>query len=255
MRRILLTTLMLAGFGGLVLPILYFVYSRDLPDLDSRESIRRAVANSVEGERRGTTVVGQRYDNVRFEVWPVSKLPKALVGGVLAVDGCPEYLGAAKDAGFPRTKRLLRRWAFGDKRGAPGPGRCQLVYADLLSSSLGAVDPMHAAIADHKILNVMDPEDLLAYRIATAFYAPGLVGMSDAAKKLFKKDLDALSVAQIGELLAAENGFPDWLHCKNPGKLKLIRDATLDRMEAFRGITAAEAKAARTKPVSCSLAP
>jgi membrane carboxypeptidase/penicillin-binding protein len=242
--------------AGVVFPALYFYYAKDLPDLSTSSAIRGAVASTVEGERRGTTVVGMKYQDVRFELWPVSKLPKAMVSGVLAMDGCPDYLTARKERGFPLYKRLFTRWFYNDKRGGPGPGRCQLAYADMIASAMGAIDPMHATIADHHILSALDIEDLLAYRVSATYYAPGVIGAHDASQRLFKKDLDALSLSQIGELLASDGYFPQFSACKNPGKLKLYRDAAIDRLEGFQFISSDEANAARApKMITCQLSP
>ena len=256
MRRMFWGVLMVLLLGGVTFPALYFYYAKDLPDLSSASAIRASVASTVEGERRGTTVVGTHYEDVRFELWPLSKMPKALVSGVLAMDGCPDYLTARKERGYPRFKRLFRRWLNNDKAGMPGPGRCQLLYADMIASALGALDPMHATIADNHILTALDVEDLLAYRMSATYYAPGVIGAHAGARRLFKKDLEELSLSQIGELLAAESFFPQFVACKNPGKLKSYRDAAIDRMEAFRFISDTDAIAARApKKITCEIAP
>jgi hypothetical protein len=255
MRRMFWAVVMLLLMAGVIFPALYFYYAKDLPDLSTASAIRGVVASTVEGERRGTTVVGIKYQDVRFELWPVSKLPKAMVSGVLAMDGCPDYLTARKERGWPVYKRLFTRWLYNDRRGSPGPGRCQLAYADMIASAIGAIDPMHATIADQRILSALDIEDLLAYRLSATFYAPGVIGPHDASRLLFKKDLDALSLSQIGELLAAESYFPQFVACKNPGKLTLFRDAAIDRLEGFRFISDTEANAARAQKITCQLSP
>ena len=255
MRRLFWFCVAMVLIGGVTLPVLYFVYARDLPDLDTPDQVRTAVARSVEAERRATTVVGLKWGKVDFELITPQKAPRALVTGVLAMDSCPEFLTTRMETGYPRVKRLVTRWLLNRHLGKAGPAACQLAYADTIAASLGVADSMHFAIADARILGALQPDDLLAYRMSVMYFAEGVTGAREGARRLFKKDLGELQLSQVAELLAAEHAFPEYYQCKNPGKLKLWRDSVLDRMEAFRAISPEEAKAARARPLTCALTP
>jgi membrane peptidoglycan carboxypeptidase len=129
------------------------------------------------------------------------------------------------------------------------------MYSEAIAASIGVGDRMHFAIADAHILGALQPYDLLGYRMSVMYFATGVIGARDGARRLFNKSLEELSLSQVAELLSAEADFPDWAVCKNPSKLRLWRDSIIDRMEAFRSIDADEAKAARARPVTCSLKP
>ena len=254
MKRLLSLLLMILLLGGLAVPSLYFFYAKDLPDLESSGAILKNVARTIETQRQVIAPTGQHPDAWRFDLIPVGKLPKHLVNAVVAVDACFDYVGSKKELGYPRLRRIMKRWLQRDVSGA-GAQACQLRYADQIVLAIGIVDPMRGSIADAKILDALTVDELLAYRINTVYFAEGVIGAQDGSRKLFKKDLAQLELGQIAELVAAEGYFQWFLRCQNPGKLKLFRDAILDRMEAFKLLGQAEAKAARGKQVSCSFKP
>ena len=108
---------------------------------------------------------------------------------------------------------------------------------------------------DLKVLDALTADELLAYRMATTNYGGSAIGPQAAARALFGRDLAQLDLGQVAELVAAEGYFTRFQRCQNPGKLKAYRDAVLHRMEAFRMVSAGEAKAARARQVSCYYRP
>jgi membrane carboxypeptidase/penicillin-binding protein len=254
MRRILLITVFLTVLGAATVPVLYFIYARDLPSLADHEAIRFALASKVESERTVTADIARGHKIDKFEILPREKLPKGLVEGLLAMEACPEYFGVPKEPRTELAKRLIQRLS-NPSGGEPGAGRCQVRFADHIAETIGVADPIHFAIADDKILQVLSIEELIVYRLAGTWYAEGIIGTRDACKRIFGLEPGQLDLAQVAELLAAESYFPEFAGCKNPARLKLLRDAVLDRMEAFNAISAADAKRARARKVSCSSRP
>ncbi|MGC4121143.1 MAG: transglycosylase domain-containing protein [Myxococcales bacterium] len=257
MKRLLSFIVLVLILGGLLVPGLYFFYAKDLPDLDSPSAVFKAVKRSVESQRQvvaPTGPTGQKLEAYQFELMPLAKLPAHFVDAIVAVDSCPDYTTSKKDLPYPKLRRIAKRWLRREVAGF-GPQACQLRYADQVVLSLGVVDSMRASIGDHKVLDALSVEELLVYRISTVYYGEGVIGPQAAAQKLFKKDLDKLDLGQVAEMVAAEGYFQMFQRCQNPAKLKMYRDAILDRMEAFRLLGQAEAKAARARQVTCFYKP
>ncbi len=257
MKRLLSFVAVVLILGGLLGPGLYFFYAKDLPDLGSSTAVFKAVKRSIEAQRQvaaPTGPTGQRPEAYAFELVPASKLPPHFVDAVVAVDSCPDYATSKKDLPYPKLRRIAKRWLRKEVTGF-GPQACQLRYADQIVLSLGVVDPMRASIGDSRVLDALSIDELLSYRISTVYYGEGIIGPQAAAQKLFKKDLLKLDLGQVAELVAAEGYFQMFQRCQNPAKLKMYRDAILDRMEAFRLLGQAEAKAARARQVTCYYKP
>jgi len=254
MKRLVSFVLMLLVLGGLLAPAMYFYYSKDLPDLDSSQAIFKAVKRSIETQRQVVAPTGQKPEAWDFELLDLARLPKHLVHAVVAMDACPDYRTSKKELGYPKLSRIARRWLSNEIAGH-GPQACQLRYADQVVLALGVLDAMRSSIADAKVLDALTVDELLAYRISVVYYAEGVIGPQAASRKLFKKELAQLSLGQIAELVAAEGYFTMFQRCQNPAKLKMYRDAVIDRMEAFRLLSQAEAKAARGPQVGCYYKP
>lgn len=248
MRRLAGVAVVSILLSALAVPAMYFHYAKAVPEFGSRDQILRMISDSIEAERRSLGIAGAKYP--KYVPIPFEKLPKIVVNGALAIDACPDYVTARKEVGWPRARRLLRRVTEqGVTRG--GPHACHVLYADRIAGALGIVDPVQAAIADGRILDALTPEELLSIRLSGSFYSPGVFGVHEAARALFKKEIDQLNLLQIAEVLAAESSFPDFLNCKNPAQLKMEKDIVLDQMEAFRVIGSTEANATRAKQVTC----
>ncbi|HEY3450952.1 MAG TPA: transglycosylase domain-containing protein [Myxococcales bacterium] len=257
MKRLLSFFVLLLILGGLLVPGMYFFYARDLPDLESPTVVFKAVKRSIESQRQvvaPTGPTGQKLEAYEFALVPTNKLPAHFVDAIVAVDSCPDYTTSKKDLPYPKLRRIAKRWLRKEVAGF-GPQACQLRYADQIVLALGVVDAMRASIGDSKVLDALSVDELLSYRISTVYFGEGVIGPQAAATKLFKKDLEKLDLGQVGELVAAEGYFQMFQRCQNPAKLKMYRDAILDRMEAFRMLGQAEAKAARARQVTCYYKP
>ena len=103
MRRLLSLAVLLLLLAGIVVPVLYLFYSRDLPELGTSADVLKAVQQAVETQRRVTAPSGQGTRDWAFELVPESKLPRHLVDAALAMDGCPDYRGAPKEDGARKS--------------------------------------------------------------------------------------------------------------------------------------------------------
>lgn len=251
MRKLLFFVFASVAIAAVVLPLLYLIFASELPDLSSPARVMSALARTVEGERMANRAVGAGGKVTSFEVTPLEKLPRGMVVGLLAVEACPEFLEVEKEPPLPRFARVLQR-SIDRRGGAPGPGRCLFRFADLIASAIGLVSPVHATIGLWRISDVLSPRELVEYRLASTWYATGLIGIDSAARHLFGKPAARLDLAESAELLIAEGQFDEVKTCKNPARLKRLRDNVLSQMESYGGITKAEAKRARARPLACS---
>lgn len=250
--RLVRSLLFFAGLGAAALGLVYLYFAKDLPGLAEPAQISAALERRVEAERIAVRLNGgKRDDEAPFEILPKARLPKGLVLGLLALEGCPEYLEAPAEQGSAHVQRVLGRLL--DPGGGPaGPGRCRLRFADQVAKAIGVVGQIHATIADHKILTALSTEQLLTYRLASTYYAPGVIGARAASRRLFGVDPGKLDLARSAELLLAEGQFEDFVQCTNPAQLKLLRDDVLARMAAFGVVGEGEARSAKARPLGCT---
>lgn len=253
MRRLAFGVLLAALACGFVGAVLYLWNSAGLPDLSSKEAITAGLATVVESQRQ--VVRTAKGPEVRkFEAPPLSAIPTALTSLVLASESCPEALAAPKEGVLALGRRMAAH-TFVGRGGAAGPGRCHLRFALQIAQAFGVADRLQTAIAAPKVLGALSTEDLFALRIASTFFAPGVVGYSQASLALFKRELSSLDLAQTAELVVAEARYPEISTCTNPLQLRRLRDDLLNRATAFGLLQKKDIAAAKLRPLSCSLEP
>jgi membrane carboxypeptidase/penicillin-binding protein len=244
-----LSMLLAAAFAGAVL---FLWFSAGLPDLSSKEAIRAGLTPSVESQRQAA--MGAKARGPKFELPALADVPPALISGVLAAESCPEALASPKESHFAFSRRVLSNLASG-RGGAPGPGRCHLRFAQQVVQTFGIVDPVRSSIATYRVFSALSVVDLLALRLATAYFAPGVIGYSQASLALFRKGPSQLDLSQAAELVIAESRYPEVSTCKNPLQLRRVRDDLLNRLQAFGLAAEKDVAAAKLRPMSCTLNP
>ncbi len=245
-----------ACVAGLVVPGVYFWLAADLPPLGTREDAARVLAIALEQAREAELRGNDGLDMGRYSPRPKqpllgpADLAPAVLHAQLAADGCPDYLAVPEEGGAPWAIRVVSFAASGGL-GAPGPGRCRLLYAERLAATLGVPEGGRRAIAAHRLRGALGREELLAAYLSAAYFDTATYGVADASARLFGKAPSALDAARAAELRLAQNGFGELFRCKNPQQLRARRDRLVDAMAAFAGVTEAEAKAAKAQPLSC----
>ncbi len=253
MRRLAFTVLLAALAFGFCGAVLYLWNSAGLPDLSSREAIIAGLAPLVESQRQ-VAITAKGPEVRKFEVLAASEIPPALVSLVLASESCPEALLAPRESAAALARRILAHTLNG-RGGEAGPGQCHLRFALQITRAFGIADGLQAALAASKVLGAVSVEDLFALRLASTYFAPDVVGYSQASLALFGEELSRLDLEQAAELVVSEARYPELSTCTNPLQLRKLRDDLLNRAEAFGLVPSGDVAAAKRKPLLCSLRP
>lgn len=253
LRAFLWIGVVFAAIMVVLTPIAYLYTSTKLPQLESEFDLERILRQSIESERR-SALMGQ-YDKAKqpidFARPDFARLPKNLVAVYISERGCPTYFQTPREEGFPWTKRQFLSLV---KIDLPGDGWCEQLFGGNLSYRVGAKDTLEVAVATHKIHRFLKKATLIAYDLHSVRLGPGIIGVEDGAKELFKKPLQELSLAEIAEYALAlpPNGY--WAQmsaCQNPTLIRQARDQVIHRLHMRALIPESEARAAQAQPVAC----
>lgn len=253
MRAFLWIAVFLAAVGIVTVPLVYFYVASNLPPLETEFDVLRVLRLSIESERRSVQL-GQyqrSQDPIEFARPDVLTLPKDLVALYINERGCPTFFQSPREDGLPWAKRMFYSLANVELE---GDGWCEALFAWNLGLRVGAKGSLAETVATHKIHRVLKKDSLVAYDLASYHFAPGIIGVEDASKLLFKKPLSELSLAQLGEFglaLPPHGYFDQILDCQNPTLIRQNRDVLIDRLAMAGLIPMDKATNARGQPVTC----
>ena len=242
------------GLSGVMLPISYLWLSNKLPPMESEFDIEKQLKHTVEGDRM-SLVSGMYVKPTRpitFNRPDFTRLPKDLVAMYITEMGCPTYFQTPREEGLPWAWRLFSGALMG--AAPPGDGSCERLLSLNLASALGVKEPYQLAVAAHKIHSFMQKDQLVAYNLAIVRFERGIVGLEDGALKLFEKELDKLSLSELGELMLALPPYYQYneiMTCHNGPLIKGYRDSVIAGTARMELITPEKAKNAIGQPVSC----
>src|SRR5262249_27178971 len=149
-----------------------------------------------------------------------ARLPRDVVAVYISQIGCPRFFESAPDEGVGWLWRMLSGlWGVE----LPGDGKCERRLTMRIAASLGVDAGLGQWVVANKIHRLLQRHDLIAYDLATARFEPDVVGIAAAANALFRKELDALQLSEIAELMLA---FPPY---EFYDELKTCRNASLIR--------------------------
>lgn len=234
-------------------PLIYLYTSTKLPQLESEFDLERLLRQSIESERR-STLMGQfdkQKQNIDFKRPDFARLPKNLVAAYITERGCPTYFQSPREDGYPWSKRLF----LGLVNVEPsGDGWCEALFGANLAYRVGAKGSLELTVATHKIHRFLKKDTLIAYDLHSIRLAPGVIGVEDGARELFKKPLAELNLAEIAEYALAlpPNGYWGQMRaCQNPTLIRQARDQVVQRLQMVSLIPESEARAAQSQPVAC----
>jgi membrane peptidoglycan carboxypeptidase len=116
-------------------------------------------------------------------------------------------------------------------------------------------DESELTVAANKLHSFLQKDQLIAYYLTTITFERGVVGVEDAAYKLFGKELDALSLSELAELQLAMppyGYYRDMKSCKNAAIMKQNRDLILKYTVDAELISADKVNNAIAQPVFCT---
>jgi hypothetical protein len=235
-------------------PVIYLAFARGIPSLESAAEVDAEMKRWAENERMREFAAATRGQIEKFEAAPLARQNRFYLAMLLADYGCPDYLAQPREPEFAFFRRVAAHAVF-HTAGDPSAGRCDLGFSETLASNLGFTDGIRRGIAAFRIESALSKEQLLQYRVAAAFYAPGIIGAPAASKDLFRRDFAALNLAEATELYLAESDYNLVKFCKNAAQIQKGRDAYLETLGRTGSVSADQIRAARLAPLACLKTP
>ncbi|GHG88101.1 transglycosylase domain-containing protein [Comamonas sp. JC664] len=255
MKSLLWITLFMLGLAGVVIPLTYLYTASKLPPLESEFDVEKQLKHSIEGERMSLRA-GQYERNPRpitFVRPDFSKLPKDLVALYIRHMECPRYFQTPREDGPKWAWRLFAGATLGTA--PPGDGACERILAMRIADALGIKGTREQSVAAHRIHTFLQKDQLIAYDLATIYFERGVVGVEDAALKLFGRELGELKLEELAELQLALPPYYDYRSiklCKNPTVLRQNRNMLLEDLAGWRLVSEDRAKNAMAQPLACA---
>ncbi|MCY1073929.1 transglycosylase domain-containing protein [Archangium lansingense] len=253
MKTLLWLVLFLIGLAGVALPALYLHTASKLPQLETEFDLEKQLRHSIEGERMSLQAgTFDRKRSIAYTRPDFSRLPKDLVALYISQLGCPTYFQTRREDGAKWAWRLFSVVTFGTE--PPGDGVCERLIAARLATALGISGALEQAVAANRLHSFLQKDQLIAYDLSTLYFDRGVVGVEDAAFKVFGRELDTLKLSEMAELaltLPPHNMYGDALVCRNASLIRQNRDVLLLDLAGFKLVTEERARTAMAQPVIC----
>ncbi len=236
------------------MPATYFYTASNLPPMASEFDIEKQLKHSIEGERISHQAgLAQRPKRPPTFTRPdFTKLPKDLVALYITQMGCPTYFQTPREDSTAWGWRLTSSVVLGSE--PPGDGSCELLLARRIASKLGVKGNLALAVAAHKLRGFLQKDQLIAYDLAILWFERGVVGVEEAPRVLYGRELDTLELAELAELQLVLPPYGAWYdikRCNNASLVRQNRDSLLVELANWKLITKERALNAMSQPVAC----
>ncbi len=253
MKTLLWLVLFLIGLAGVALPAVYLNASSKLPQLETEFDLEKQLKHSIEGERM--SLRAGTFENSRpiaYKRPDFARLPKDLVALYIAQLGCPTYFQTPREDGPKWSWRLFSYVTFGTE--PPGDGACERLLAMRLAVKLGIEGNLERVVAASRLHAFLQKDQLIAYDLSSLYFERGIVGVEDAAYKIFGRELETLQLPELAELslaLPPHDYYDNAVNCRNASLIRQNRDVLLTDLFGYKLVTEERARSAMTRPVAC----
>lgn len=249
MRSAIWILLFILGLAGVLIPTCCFYVASQLPQLESEFDLQRLLRRSSERHRAGYSDLGTTLEP---QAPDFARLPRDLIALYISQLGCPTFFKSRREDG-PRWVWRLASATIGSKHF--GDGSCELHLALRLAAAAGIRGALHQAVAAHKIHSFLQKDQLVAHDLLFTPFERGVVGIEAAAKLLYNKNLDALELTEMAELMLAlppSDLYAELKACRNPARIRQTRDQMLILAERYSLLAVNSARAAQVEPAFCT---
>ena len=246
-RLVATLTLVPATLGIAIFMFLYFRASALLLPLNSEYDVETALRTTIEGERRSLrTQAGIIHDDVSWPRPTLGDYPHDFVVMQVAEWGCPTFFQTKRETTGEWSYRVLKGFVLGQRTGGRD-GRCELHFSLDLADHLRAGSGASRYLAAHRVREILDRDQLVAYDLSSIPLEQGYFGVQDAAHLFLRRELNQLSLAELAELsiaLPPYNRYDDIRECNGLIDVKKERDTLLQKLGEAGLIPLERAKAA-----------
>jgi len=240
--RLLLVAGVLAVFTGIgALVAVYFLFLRDLPDLQSVDDYRPALATRVV-DRHGQPI-GQFFSE-RRRLTPMASLPQHVVDAFVAGEDSAFF----EHEGIDFTSILRAAWVNLSTGGEIKQGGStitqQMVKGLLLSPERTYRRKIRELILARNIERHLSKQEILYLYLNQIYFGHGAYGIGEAAYTYFGKDVSELSVSEGAQLAGLPKAPSRYSPYANRDAAEQRRRYVLDRMLEEKKIDAATHAAA-----------
>ena len=226
--RVLLVAVGLLALGGVGAAVgAYFMFLRDLPDLQSLDDYRPALASRVV-DRHGTTI-GQFFSE-RRRLTPFASVPPHVVNAFVAGEDSAFF----EHEGIDFSSILRAAWVNlrtgGEIKQGGSTITQQMVKGLLLSPERTYRRKIRELILARNIERHLTKQEILYLYLNQIYFGHGAYGIGEAAQTYFGKDVSALSVSEGAQLAGLPKAPSHYSPFANPEAAEQRRRYVLDRM-------------------------
>jgi penicillin-binding protein 1A len=222
----------------------WWTFLRDLPDLETLDDYRPALASHVY-DRHGAPI-GEFYNERRVLV-PYAQIPKHVVLAFVAAEDSTFF----SHEGIDFSSILRAAWKnllAGEKVQGGSTITQQMVKSLLLSPEQTYTRKMREMILARDIEHRFTKEEILHLYLNQIYFGHGAHGIGEAARTYFGKGVGELSVSEAALLAGLPKAPSRYSPHANPEQAERRRRYVLDRMLEERFIDAAAHTAAAQQP-------
>jgi hypothetical protein len=256
-KTVLWLCMFLVGLAGVVIPITYLWTASRLPRLESEFDVESQLRHRIEGDRMSVMVArmdqgGKDRAAVAFARPDFSRMPKDLVALYIRQMDCPTYFQTPREDGRAWAWRLFAGVTVG---AVPrGDGACERRLAMHIAREIGIEGTLPLSVAAHRLHAFFQKDQLIAYELSTLRFERGVIGVEDAARKIFGRELSELKLSELAELqlaLPPYGYYYDLRDCKNASLIRQNRDLLLQDLAGYSLVSEERARNAIAQPVAC----
>ena len=261
-RRSWLLSLLGFGFASAVVLFLaasgavgFLVWkaSRDLPDYESLARYEPPVMTRIHAHD-GSLMA--EYARERRIFVPINVVPKLVIAAFLSAEDKHFYEHGGLDFTGILRAALNNLQNYGKKRPEGASTITQQVAKNFLLSSEQKLDrKLKEAILAIRIEHTYPKDKILELYLNEIYLGMGSYGVAAAALNYFNKELRELTIEEAAYLAALPKAPNNYHPFRRTREATIRRDWIIDQMAEVGYITAADAKAAKAKPLTVNIRP
>lgn len=253
MKSAIWVVLFVLGLTGVLVPSSCLYVASQLPRLENEFDLKGELLRSARTSQAGGTIDLAASASALEPPNPdFGRLPRDLIALYLSQLGCPAFFSTHREDG-PRWAWRLIGASMGLRQ--EGDGACELRLAARVAAAMGITGSLRRLVAAHRIHALLRKDQLLAYDLASARFDAMGVGVEAEARALFKKEIDALDLSEMAELVIAlppSELYDEMKSCRNAGLIRQNRDYLLARVARDALIDYEPTHQAQMQPASCT---